>query len=494
MAREILTVAQMTAADRFAVAHGVPSLTLMENAGRAVADEICARWSPRPTAVLCGPGNNGGDGFVVARLLRQRGWDVRVAQFAVDTPYPPDALEMLRRWAGGATHLAFDGAELVVDALFGAGLSRPLTDVPANAVAKLNASSIPVVAIDVPSGLSGDTGKPMGDACVEADLTVTFFRKKSAHVVASARKFVGEVVVADIGIPDDAAAGATLFENGPELWSYPWPAPDGHKYGRGHCVVVSGPAHATGAARLAARGALRIGAGLVSVASPPDAVAVNAAHLTAIMVKPFNGLGNDLGALLEDARLNAVVLGPGAGTGEATRAMVRAALAAKAAAVLDADALTAFKDDPAAMLALLREPAVLTPHDGEFERVFPGLLAGSQTRVEAARAAASAAHCTVLLKGPDTVIAAPDGRAIVNTNAPPSLATAGSGDVLAGFIGGLMAQRVDSFRAAAMAAWLHGEAAYRFGPGLIAEDLPEVLPMVLRALRAGGPVRHPQSG
>jgi hydroxyethylthiazole kinase-like uncharacterized protein yjeF len=483
MAREILTVAQMYEADRFAAAHGVPSLTLMESAGRAVADEICARWSPRPTAVLCGPGNNGGDGYVVARLLEERGWEVRV-EMPAGRP-AGDAAEMAKRWTG-PTGERGSAAALYVDAMFGAGLSRPLEGAARRAVATLKA---PVVAIDVPSGLSGDTGKPMGDVCVEADLTVTFFRKKPAHVLASARRFVGEVVVADIGIPAEAAAGATLFENGPELWSYPWPAPEGHKYGRGHCVVVSGPAHATGAARLAARGALRMGAGLVSVASPPDAVAVNAAHLTAIMVKPFN----DLGALLEDARLNAVVLGPGAGTGEATRAMVHAVLAGKAAAVLDADALTAFKDDPAAMLALLREPVVLTPHEGEFERIFPGLAAKSQTRVEAARAAAAAARCTVLLKGPDTVIAAPDGRAIVNTNAPPSLATAGSGDVLAGFIGGLMAQRVDSYRAAAMAAWLHGEAAYRFGPGLIAEDLPEALPMVLRALR--GEARHrPSAG
>ena len=292
----------------------------------------------------------------------------------------------------------------------------------------------------------------------------------------------GEVVVADIGIPEAAVAGAKLFENGPALWSYPWPRLDGHKYARGHCVVVSGPAHATGAARLAARGALRVGAGLVSVASPPDAVPVNAAALTAIMVKPFSGAAG-LSDLLRDERLNAMVLGPGCGVGEGTRALVRAALAAKAAVVLDADALTSFKDDPEAMLSLLREPCVLTPHEGEFERVFTGLLDKSQNRIEAASAAASRAKCTVLLKGPDTVIAAPDGRAIVNSNAPPALATAGSGDVLAGLTGGLMAQGIDSFRAAAMAAWLHGEAASRFGLGLIAEDLPEQLPAVLRSLR-----------
>lgn len=495
MPDEILTVAEMYAADRYAAAHGVPSLTLMENAGRAVADEICKRWTPRPTAVLCGPGNNGGDGFVVARLLRERGWDADIALYGGEELKTGDAAEISGRLKGDAAAMAarwprivinpsshfIEHSGLLVDALFGAGLSRPLEGRIAAHVEMLNAGDCPVVSIDVPSGLHGDTGRPLGDVCVKADLTVTFFRKKPAHVLMPGRALCGEIVVADIGIPDAAAAGVKLFENGPALWSYPWPRAEAHKYARGHCVVVSGPAHATGAARLAARGALRIGAGLVSVASPPDAVAVNAAALTAIMVKPFSGAAG-LSELLKDERLNAVVLGPGCGVGEATRALVRAVLATTAAAVLDADALTSFKDDPAAMLSLLREPCVLTPHEGEFERVFVGLLAGSQNRIEAARTAAARAGCTVLLKGPDTVIAAPDGRAIVNSNAPPALATAGSGDVLAGLTGGLMAQGIDSHRAAAMAAWLHGEAAARFGPGLIAEDLPEQLPAVLRSL------------
>jgi NAD(P)H-hydrate epimerase len=480
MPNEILTVEEMYAADRYAVAHGIPSLTLMENAGRAVADEICERWTPRRTAVLCGPGNNGGDGYVVARLLKERGWDVRVETLVDATSLKGDAAAMAKRWSGETGALSDPKAELTVDALFGAGLSRALEG-PARQFAERKCR--PVVAIDVPSGLLGNSGKPLGDICVKADLTVTFFRKKPAHVLMPGRAWCGEVVVAEIGIPDVAARGVTLFENGPALWRYPWPTSGGNKYGRGHCVVVSGPAHATGAARLAARGALRIGAGLVSVASPYEAVAVNAAALTAIMVKPFSG-ADGLAELLKDERLNSVVIGPGCGVGAETRAMVKAVLATKAAVVLDADALTSFKDDPGAMLSLLREPCVLTPHEGEFERVFPGLLADSKNRVEAARAAAARAKCTVLLKGSDTVIAAPDGSAIVNSNAPPALATAGSGDVLAGFIGGLMAQRIESQEAAAMAAWLHGEAASRFGPGLIAEDLPEQLPAVLKTLEA----------
>jgi NAD(P)H-hydrate epimerase len=487
MTNEVLTVEQMYAADRYAAAQGVPTLDLMEQAGRAVADEICKRWTPRPIAVLCGPGNNGGDGFVAARHLNARGWDVWVETLADIAALKGDAAVMAQRWSGETIRIAESNrmADLFVDALFGAGLSRPL-----EGEARRLAQASPkykdrVIAVDVPSGLHGDTGKPLGDLAFDAGLTVTFFRKKPAHLLMPGRALCGEIVVADIGIPETAleAVRAKLFENGPALWSYPWPKADGHKYARGHCLVVSGPAHATGAARLAARGALRIGAGLVSVASPPDAAPVNAAALTAIMVKPFSG-PNGLKTLLEDARFNAVAIGPGCGVGAQTRDLVAVALAGKAAVVLDADALTSFADKPAALFSLLRQPAVLTPHEGEFERIFPGLLARSSGKVEAVRAASATAQCVVLLKGPDTVIAAPDGRAAINANAPPSLATAGSGDVLTGFIAGLLAQNVEPFAAAAMAVWLHGEAADQFGIGLIAEDLPEQLPLVLKALKS----------
>lgn len=489
MSLEILTVEQSYAADKYAAAHGTPTLTLMENAGFGIAEIIRERWSPRTVAILCGPGNNGGDGFVVARHLKEHGWDVRLALLGRRDELKGDAAIMSKRWSGPDEALGpavLDDAALIVDAMFGAGLARPLEGATRETAEAVNRTNVPVVAIDVPSGLSGDTGKPLGDCCVDADLTITFFRKKPGHVLLPGREHCGDVVVLDIGIPDKAidTLKPTLFENEPDLWlaDFPWPKVEAHKYARGHCLVVSGPAHATGAARLAARGALRIGAGLVSVASPLDALSINAAALTAIMVKPFAS-ASVLADLLKDERLNAVVIGPGCGTGRSTKELVAAVLTSKAATVLDADALTAFKDEPQVMLALLREPCVLTPHEGEFDRIFPGLLKKSQTKIEAARAAAAAAGCTILIKGPDTVIAAPDGRAIVSSHAPPALATAGSGDVLAGFIGGLMAQRVDSYKAAAMAAWLHGEAALRFGPGLIAEDLPEMLPAVLADLK-----------
>jgi hydroxyethylthiazole kinase-like uncharacterized protein yjeF len=499
---EILGVEQMARADAFAVATGTPSLTLMENAGRAVARAIAARFSPCDTAILCGPGNNGGDGFVAARLLAEQGFTVRVAMLG--EPHG-DAAVKARDWAGARLALtpdALDGAQLIVDALFGAGLSRPLDGAARDMVLAANRSNVPIVAIDLPSGVAGDSGKVLATGgpaetvhgvAIKARLTVTFFRKKPAHMLLPGRDLCGEIIVADIGIPQNAVAGTALFENGPDRWSYPWPSVGAHKYDRGHCLVVCGPLHATGAARLAARAALRIGAGLVSVASPLDAVATHAAHLTAIMIKPFEG-AKGLGELLSDRRLNSVVIGPGVGVGGETRELVATVLASGAGAsaaagatprgvVLDADALTSFRDDPDALFARIRNPVVLTPHEGEFERLFPNLLAQSPSRVEAARTAASRAGCTVLLKGSDTVIAAPDGLAVINSNAPPSLGTAGSGDVLAGMIGGLMAMGLDPFSAASAGAWMHGDAAGRFGPGLIAEDIPEMLPDVLAALQ-----------
>jgi hydroxyethylthiazole kinase-like uncharacterized protein yjeF len=491
MGIELLTLGEMAAADRLAVAFGIPSLRLMERAGRAVADEIVERWEKRPVAVLCGPGNNGGDGYVAARHLKERGWPVWVEAFGDTASLKGDAAEMFRRWNGETRRITrARKADIVVDALFGAGLSRPL-DIEAKAIAEaLNESGTPIVAVDVPSGLSADTGKPVGNSCVQATLTVTFFRKKPGHLLMPGRACCGETVVADIGIPELTleTIRPRIFENTPELWRarFPWVHAGTHKYNRGHAVIVSGPAHATGAARLAARGALRAGAGLVSVASPTDAVAINAAHLTAIMVKPILG-AEGLRELLKDKRLNAVVVGPGCGVGPGTQMLTDAALGSGAAVVLDADALTAIAHDVPRHLGEARGRAVLTPHEGEFERLFPGLLQRASSKLEAAREAAKIAGTVVLFKGADTVIAAPDGMAAINANAPPWLATAGSGDVLAGIIAGLLAQGMTTFDAACAGTWLHGEAANHFGMGMIAEDIPEQLPVVLKALMSPAP-------
>ncbi|WP_291171692.1 NAD(P)H-hydrate dehydratase [Hyphomicrobium sp.] len=484
----------MGRADRLAVAHGVPSLALVEAAGQAVAD--AARRFVRPgqrVAVLCGPGNNGGDGFVAARLLKRASYDVRLFLAGERTALKGDAAEMARRFDGKVRPLdpfQLESLNLVIDGLFGAGLSRPIDGVAAEVIAAVNASGTPVLAIDVPSGLDGATGAASGPVLQAAE-TITFFRRKPGHLLFPGRALCGSVRVADIGIPPRVLSEIPVrtFANGPALWGerFPWPSHGGHKYARGHAVVVSGPQHATGAARLGARGALRAGAGLVTVASPLDAVTVNAAHLTAIMLKPFEG-PEGLAAILEDVRKNAVLIGPGGGVGEPMRRLVEAALRSPASVVLDADALTSFAGDLARLRTVIAGRSsgsvVLTPHDGEFARLF-GSLSGS--RLERARQGAAESGAVVLLKGSDTVVAAPDRRASINANAPPWLAAAGSGDVLGGIITGLLAQGMEAFDAASAAAWLHGAAAADFGPGLIAEDLPEHLPVVLKRLRQGKP-------
>jgi len=498
----LLTSAQMGRADSLAVAHGVPSLTLMENAGRGVAREAQALLLSRGgrVTVLCGPGNNGGDGFVAARHLRDAGLDVHVALLGSVAALKGDAAAMAGRWGSEVAPLtpaAIDGADAVVDAIFGAGLARPIEGIAAEVIAVLNASQLPVLAVDVPSGLDGSTGQALGPA-VNATRTITFFRRKPGHLLMPGRALCGPVIVDDIGIPGAVLdeIGISTWANAPALWAddFPWPRLEGHKYGRGHALVVSGPLAHTGAARMGARAALRAGAGLVTLASPEDAVAVNAAQLTAVMLLPFAG-PDGLSGILADRRKNAVLLGPALGVGEATRGLVVAALASGAATVLDADAITSFAGCAdelfGAIAGIARRPVVLTPHDGEFQRLFPDL--SEQTcKVSRARAAAQRAGAVVILKGPDTVIAAPDGRAAINENAPPWLATAGAGDVLGGFTVGLLAQRMAPFEAACAAVWLHGAAADAFGPGLIAEDLPETLPQVLRALHA--PALRPGEG
>lgn len=489
---DLLTPREMGRADGLAVDLGVKSLDLMEAAGRAVAD--AARMLVPPgsrVAVLCGPGNNGGDGFVAARYLKRASYDVRLFLLGERSDLKGDAAEMARRFDGPVRALdpfQLESLHLVIDALFGAGLSRPLDGVAAEAVAAVAEAGTPVLAVDVPSGLDGETGVAAGPV-LRAVETVTFFRLKPGHVLCPGRQLCGKVRVADIGIPPRVLGeiGVSAFLNAPPLWgdAYPWPRPDGHKYARGHALVVSGPAEATGAARLGARGALRAGAGLVTVASPLDAVGVNAMHLTAIMLRPFEG-PEGLSELLLDTRKNAVLVGPGGGVGEAMCRLVEAALKSSAVAVLDADALTSFAGDLGRLARAIRARSaatVLTPHDGEFERLF-GSVPGS--RLARARHGATESGAIVLLKGPDTVIASPQGRAAVTSNAPPWLATAGAGDVLGGLAAGLVAQGMAAFEAAAAAAWLHGEAAQAFGPGLIAEDLPECLPDVLAGLYAGG--------
>lgn len=475
MGRPILTPQEMLAAEQAVINSGTNRFTLMQRAGEAVAEFVHAHWPDGHIQVLCGPGGNGGDGFIAAAKLAKLWRKVDVYCTHPVSELTGDTAEAARQWEGPVQKLEEalnTEPELVIDALFGAGLKRPLEG-PAAMLALRGGR---VISVDVPSGIDGYTAKPLGPA-FQAEATITFAALRPAHVLLPGSAFSGAVMVADIGVP----VQTRLAENSPALWHSQMPQPGFgvHKYQRGHLKVVSGGPWNTGAARLTARAGLRAGAGLVTMLSPPEAAGVHAAHLTAIMLAPFQ-TAEDLTAYA--ARATAMVIGPAAGLTEATKHNVEALLKSPARVLLDADALTVFGDNPEALFKLLRPTDILTPHEGEFSRLFGDMLASSDNKVEATRAAAAKAGCVVLLKGADTVIAQPDGNALVNTHATRWLATAGSGDVLAGIIAGFMAQGVDTFVSAAIGCWLHGEAGRRVGAGLIAEDIEKQLPIILSAL------------
>jgi len=559
---DLLTAAQMRAIEQAAIESGdVTGLELMERAGRGVVEAIFEEWPeldeagyvaggqpPDPrgisgnrkrAVVLCGPGNNGGDGFVVARLLQGRGWEVEVFLYGDAEKLPPDAKVNYERWLEiGAVEAwndeqvrsSFESDEthqiLVVDALFGTGLTRPMPSNTDEAWAGFMPSALgymsssiggdKFVAIDIPSGICSDSGKDFG--ALPTHLTVAFHRAKVGHFMSEGCEGYGgvvgcnKIVIKDIGLEGNARPQAEA-ERPPmgAVGRCPAVPPDErvqlverprfalgkfdqhHKYSHGHAMVLTGGSGKTGAARLAARGALRVGAGLVTLGVPPSAQQEVACQITALMLTRV-GDAKALDVVLADQRINALCLGPGLGL-ERARDLVPVVLAAKRATVLDADALSAFADDPEALFQMLHENCVLTPHGGEFTKLFPDVAAKlaavptkgpAYSKVDATREAAARAGCVVLYKGADTVIAAPDGRCSVNAavyeRAAPWLATAGSGDVLAGFITGLLARGFAPMAAAETGAWLHVECARAFGPGLIAEDLPEMLPQVLRAL------------
>lgn len=527
---ELLTAAQMRAIEQAAIASGeVTGLELMERAGRGVVEAIFEEWPELAKAsyravVLCGPGNNGGDGFVVARLLKEWGWEVEVFLFGDPDKLPPDARVNYERWEGETNELGrlsryLENATepaIAIDACFGTGLTRPLPDDVANAFLNIRNHWIPGlfrrVAVDISSGVCADSGKAIGEvAPFSADLTVTFHGEKLGHRLGIGPSCCRSLKQVDIGIHKWSRAGladvAGLEGVGslkPDLGAvrlksvtnlaFHLTKTNAHKYTHGHALILSGGPGRTGAARLAARGALRIGAGLVTLACPQQALWEIAVHSTAVMCHPLDGAAG-LAELLEDERLNALCLGPGMGLGADTQHLVLAALEAKRATVLDADALTRFERNPNVLFDALHENVVLTPHAGEFRHLFPDIAAKlaapattgpAYSKVDATREAAARAGCTVLFKGPDTVIADQAGRCAINSSAydraAPWLATAGSGDVLAGFITGLLARGFAPMHAAETAAWLHTECALSFGPGLISEDIPEELPRVFRAL------------
>ncbi|OYX68900.1 MAG: bifunctional ADP-dependent NAD(P)H-hydrate dehydratase/NAD(P)H-hydrate epimerase [Rhizobiales bacterium 32-66-11] len=488
---ELLDPVEMGRADQLAMAAGIAGSVLMERAGTAVADTVARQALSTRVTILCGPGNNGGDGFVAARVLKQRGFRVRLALLGERAALKGDAAGAAARWSGPVEDpatLDLGAGDLIVDALFGAGLARDLDGAARALVECMAASGKPIVAVDLPSGLDGATGAVRGAAAPAVE-TVTFFRRKPGHLLLPGRTLCGRVRVADIGIPDTVleTIRPRTSVNAPAAWGAHFPVPGtmGHKYARGHAVVVSGGAWTAGAARLSGRGALRAGAGLVTIACPSEALAIHAASYAAVMMRPCDAPA-ELMALLEDRRLSTVVLGPGLGVGARTRDLLTAAAGSSRSLVVDADALTSFAGAADGLASVLSQcaGAVITPHDGEFARLFGGHadVLDAPSKLARARAAARVLGVVVVVKGADTVVASPDGRASIAENAPPMLATAGSGDVLSGFIGGLMAQGMGPFEAASAGVWLHGEAGNEAGAGLIADDLPEALPAVYSRL------------
>ncbi len=505
---ELLTNQQMAQADQITVStesisgRGLTEFELLCNAGNEVAKHVASRYAAsQRILVICGIGNNGGDGYIAARVLMDKGYSVRLVSVA-------DGNSVLLRqahdyWGQSIEssvlvnkETALSNSDLVIDAMFGAGLNRALTGEALAWIRALQGHSVPVVAVDVPSGLNADTGQMVDGVSVQATSTITFFRLKPGHILYPGRALCGDTNVVDIGIDSSVLDTIKPFNylNIPCYWSKDFPLLEysQNKFHRGHTVVFSGPLHATGAARLSARGSLRVGSGLVTLAAPFDAVAVVAAQLTAIMIAPWETT-NDALRLIDDPRINSVLIGPGFGVGNLVCELVLALLSGDVrgqrklrskppTVVLDADALTSFKDRREQLfnaIANYDADVIMTPHDGEYSRLFE--CDGS--RLERARYASMQSGAIVVLKGTDTVVAAPDGTATICNNAPPTLATAGSGDVLAGFIAGLLAQDMAGFASANAAVWLHGECANQFGRGLIAEDLAEQLPAVLATLQ-----------
>ena len=487
---EVLNTQEMYKADSDTIESGILGVELMENAGFSTAKIIIDNWNPCPLLILCGPGNNGGDGFVIARHLKKAGWPIRVASLVSIDKYKGDAATMAQKWDGAIELLsektALTNTALVVDAVFGIGLSKPLGKEIRQLFKKINNNHIiKVIAVDIPSGINGDTSNVDPDT-LKADLTVTLCRKKIGHLLLPGKVFCGKVHVVSIGITDKTIANMNthIFENHPALWlkDYPWPVPEDHKYKRGHTLIL-GSLDMTGAACMAGHAALRSGSGLMTIATPQESRDIYARYKANFLLKTIKTSKN-FKALLNDKRINTVLLGPGAGiTSELKEITLDTVSCKEKACILDADAITVFKDNPEELFTVLHDKCVLTPHEKEFERLFGK---SNDNKLIRAQNASKKSGAVVVLKGNDTIIAAPDGTTIINTNSPSTLATAGSGDVLSGMIAGLIAQGMPVFQSACAAVWLHGACAKSFGPCLIAEDIADQLPIALSNLLSKG--------
>lgn len=481
MAHEILTNEQMAAADRLMVVRGTPGFALMRRAGQGAAAIIKTLYKPQAVTVLCGPGNNGGDGYVVARELKDAGFGVNVWSLADPERLKGDARQAFEMWKRPLCADPSLSTGLIIDAVFGTGFNKKLEEPLVSIFKKVKNLNFNVVAIDIPSGLNGATGVA-DPAVLPARHTITFARKKAGHCLMPGRALCGKIHIVDIGIPEEIIreAGFTAQDNHPDLWKarFPHRKADDHKYDHGHAVIV-GAAKMTGATRLAAEACARIGAGLTTVIAPPGTGEIYRRTLAPHVI--VEDRRNGLSAHLSDDRRNVCLIGPGAGRDNADvlQKDVFDTLQTKKMAVLDADALNCFENSREKFYNLLNKNYILTPHEGEFSRLFPDIKG---SKIDRAQTAADRTGAAVVLKGPDTVIAAPGQKPFINTNAPPWLATAGSGDVLAGMITGLAAQGMEPFDAACAAVWIHGKAARLFGEGLTAPDITSKIPVVLREI------------
>lgn len=487
----LLDAASSRELDKRAIAGGIAGSALMEAAGRSLADTLTDYVGTPLEAggaiiVLCGPGNNGGDGFVAARYLEEWGYPVSLRCSHLPSELKGDAKKAAGKWRGEVEPLSttgFKDASAIVDCLFGTGLTRPIEGEMANVVDAMNTSETFVISADLPSGLCANTGRPLGP-CVEAGATVTFNFKKPGHTIVPGRYFCGgngNIHVADIGIPADTLNGEmpTNYENVPSLWgqTFPFSGPQTHKYGRGHMLVLGGKEPTLGASRLASLAGLRVGAGLVTLAAPTETYAVQASALMDVMVRRFDSAFGFMG-IVNDPRIRSVLVGPGAGRGEKTVDLVKQVGAKNKSLVLDADALASLVGRVDLIKELKSPEVVLTPHEGEFAKLFPN-ISFAEDRLDAAKKAAKETNSVVVLKGVSTIVAAPDGRASVATNAPSWLSVGGTGDVLSGMICGLITQGMPAFEAASAGVWVHGEAGMSAGRGLLASDLLQVIPKVL---------------
>ncbi len=486
----LLTPKQMAKADRLALKYNISSLELMENAGKVVVEQIVADYSPCSVLILCGPGNNGGDGFVVARLLRAKGWKVEVALLSDVAHLKGDAKINAQRFNGEIKQFddkLLKNADLIIDAIFGAGLSRNIEGKFAKAIDAANKSNKPIIAIDIPSGIDGATGEVRAIA-IRANKTISFFHAKPGHYLLPGREYCGQLVIKNIGIDERILQEIEVncFVNNDNLWHLPKRKLNSHKYDFGHALIVSGDELHGGAARLAAKAALRVGAGLVSLVGERAALLVHATQLSSIMLKEIKN-SEDFSELLKDKRFNACIIGPALGISEKNKELILSALNSNAKILLDADGLSNFANNPDELFILIKQRAkdsvILTPHEGEFNRIFPNITGDKLSR---AKMAAKESGAIIVLKGADTIIASPDDFAAININAPANLATAGSGDVLAGIIGGLLAQKMPSLKAALAGTYIHGELGNIFNSsGLIADDLIDLLPKALTKLTKG---------